>query len=90
MSSISVEPRDGSAAFEAWRDGAPRLSSEQLARAEPDIGERMGLTPEGPVFQAGWDTIESAAVLLGALFPAAWIVCDPSIDHLLDRAEGSV
>jgi hypothetical protein len=91
MSSIVVEQIDGSvAAFEAWRDGAPRLTAEQLAAAEPFIGERLDLTPEGPRYQAGWDTIEAAAVLLAALFPQAWIVTDPDIWQQIERPEGFV
>lgn len=91
MSSITVEPIDGSApAFVAWRDGAPMLPPEQLARAEPAIGQRMSLTPEGPHFQAGWDTIEAAAVLLTGLYPDAWITGDPDLGHYYERADGTV
>jgi hypothetical protein len=88
VSTLTVHPLDGSAPFVAWMDGAPILDDATLAASFPLIGQRLGLTSEGPEYEAGWATIEQAAVLLGDLYPHAGIVGDPSLDHLVSRPEG--
>lgn len=90
MTLISVQPLDRGQPFVAWRDGSPLLRGSDLERAEQLVGQRLGLTPEGPFFVAGWETIEQAAVILRSLFPRAGVVGDPPLDALLARPEGSV
>lgn len=90
MSTLTVHPLDGSAPFVAWRDGQPLISGEALFAAEEMIGVELGLTPEGPIYVAGWGTIEQAAVLLIDLYPHAGVVGDPSLEPLMQRAAGMV
>lgn len=80
MSSITLHPTDGSPSYVVWSDGEPFLTPNELADAEPLIGLRLGLTPEGPTFTAGWGEIGPAAVLIRDLFPRDGWTLDPPID----------
>jgi hypothetical protein len=88
MTSITVHPHDGAASFVAWSDGTPHLTAKEMDRAVPLVGLRLGLTPEGPLYVAGWDSIEAATVLLRDLFHRDAVVPDPPLD--VSRPEGVV
>lgn len=88
MSSLTIHPADGSQPFVAWRDGVPAPAA--LRAGAQLVGQRLGLTPEGPSFEAGWATIEQAAVLLRDIYPAAGIEGDPNLEPLMERPEGTV
>lgn len=90
MSSLTVHPLDGSQPFVAWSDGVPAPEATRLAMDGGMLSLPLGLTPEGPFFDAGWDTIEQAAVLLRDIYPGAGIVGDPSLEPLMERPEGTV